>query len=198
MRNGDLIPDQAGMITKQQTVHALLQVGISKKVVTETTDANFDHLAGPKRMNVFRMNTVNNFGAADPPGPLEHFRSTGIRDGGNNPQPNSGGYDFFDKCAQFDAMPNTFSSEDIRNCSTLIWDHETRDSTCGGGSCDFFFLPAKLPSNDINADTRPGTCGPLDSGPELCPSRLHGAIIFLHEEFGTPTGESAEMPREDM
>ena len=203
MRNGDLIPDQAGMITKQQTVHALLQVGISKKVVTETTDANFDHLAAPKRMNVFRMNTINNFGAADPPGPLEHFRSTGIRDGGDNPQPNLGRYVHFERCAAFDGSPDSFSSEDISSCATLVWDHETR--------FDVSSLPAVLPSNDINEDKRPNgtcgsldsgpdncTCGSLDSGPDNCPSQLHGAIIFLHEEFGTPTGESAEMPREDM
>ena len=89
MRNGDLFPNAAGVITKQQTFDALMHVGISKKVATETTDANFDHLDDPKQLNVFRMNTVNNDGPGDPSGPIEHFRSTGIRDGGNNPQPNS-------------------------------------------------------------------------------------------------------------
>ena len=45
VKNGDLVPNAAGMITKQQTFDALMHVGISKKVATETTDANFDHLS---------------------------------------------------------------------------------------------------------------------------------------------------------
>ena len=113
VKNGDLVPDAAGMITKQQTFDALMHVGISKKVATETTDANFDHLDDPKQLNVFRMNTINADGTPDPPGPLEHFRSTGIRDGGNQPQPDAGRYAFFDDCAKFDGRGGEFSNEGL-------------------------------------------------------------------------------------
>ena len=111
VRNGDLVPNAAGMITKQQTFDALMHVGISKKVATETTDVNFDHLEDPKQLNVFRMNTVNTEGMPDPPGPLEHFRSTGIRDGGNHPRPDAGRYAHFHNCAQFDGNGDEFSNE---------------------------------------------------------------------------------------
>ena len=83
VKNGDLVPNAYGMIHKQQTRDALLRVGISEKVARETTNANFDHLSGLKELNVFRMNTVSTMSdrEPDPPGPLEHFRSTGIREG---------------------------------------------------------------------------------------------------------------------
>ena len=110
VKNGDLVPDAAGMITKQQTFDALLHVGVSRKVTEETTNANFDHLPWwSRRLNVFRMNTVNNHGPSDPPGALEHFRSTGIRDGGNNPQPDAARYDIFQQCARFDGLAADFS-----------------------------------------------------------------------------------------
>ena len=237
MRNGDLVPNAAGMITKQQTFDALMHVGISKKVATETTDANFDHLDDPKQLNVFRMNTINTDGTPDPPGPLEHFRSTGIRDGGNHPQPDADRYAFFHQCAQFDGRGDEFGNEgaaaaaprevgaerrcgvvapaqsptpphatptlakpsprvpfpraDIRDCATLVWDHEDVQP-------DFRPIPARLPSNDILESKRPSTCGPGDSGQERCESQLHGAIVFMHQEFGTPSGESAEMHVDDM
>ena len=44
VKNGDLVPSRAGLISKQQTLDALLRVGIAEKVARETTDANFDHL----------------------------------------------------------------------------------------------------------------------------------------------------------
>ena len=46
-------------------------------------------------------------------------------------------------------------------------------------------------------DKRPSTCEPRDSGQERCESQLHGAIIFMHQEFGTPSGEFAEMTVDD-
>ena len=81
VKNGDLVPDVNGMITKQQTFNAMLNVGISEKAAKETTNGNFDHLTGPKLINVYRMNTIKAVGRPDLPGALEHFRSTGIRDG---------------------------------------------------------------------------------------------------------------------
>ncbi len=66
--------------TLMQTFEALMRVGISEKVAKETTDGNFDHLPAnaPKQLNVYRMNTLKSVGVPDPPGALEHFRSTGI------------------------------------------------------------------------------------------------------------------------
>ena len=58
VRMGDLIPTRAGMISKQQTVKALLRIGVSWKVATETTDANFDHIGGDRMLNVYQMNTA--------------------------------------------------------------------------------------------------------------------------------------------
>ncbi|EOD22152.1 hypothetical protein EMIHUDRAFT_207279 [Emiliania huxleyi CCMP1516] len=199
VKNGDLVPSPAGLITKQQTFDALLRVGISEKVATETTDANFDHIDSLD-LNVFRMNTVKTFGTPDPPGPSEHFRSTGIRD---RLQPSSGAYNIFERCADFDGTAGEFSSDDIVKCANLIWDHET--------CCDFGTFPPKLRSNDVLESKRPPTCGPTDSGlsgcdpddPSLdqtpcCRSQLHGAINFMFQEFGTPTGEEAHMSTTDM
>ena len=50
VKNGDLVPDAAGTITKQQTFDALMHVGVSRRVAEETTNANFDHLPWPKRL----------------------------------------------------------------------------------------------------------------------------------------------------
>ena len=110
VKQGDLVPDAAGMITKQQTLDALLHVGVSRRVAEATTNDNFDHLPWwSRRLNVFQMNTVNNHGPSDPPGALEHFRSTGIRDGGNNPQPDALRYNTFEQCARFDNIAADFS-----------------------------------------------------------------------------------------
>ena len=147
VKNGDLVPDAAGMITKQQTFDALVNTGIARKVAKETTDANFDHL-DDKQLNVFRMNTVkpSGRGTPDPPGPLEHFRSTGIRD---ELRPNAGKYVHFENCARLDGNADTFSSRDIRECANMVWDHET--------CCEFSTLPAKLPTNDVLESKRPST-----------------------------------------
>ena len=110
VRSGDLVPDAAGMITKKQTFDALMHVGVSRKVAEETTNDNFNHLVFPHRLNVFQMNTVNDEGPPDPqPGAREHFRSTGIRDGGNFPQPDLGRYEHFHDCAHADGFGAEFS-----------------------------------------------------------------------------------------
>ena len=122
VKNGDLVPDAAGTITKQQTFDALMHVGVSRRVAEETTNANFDHLPWwSRRLNVFRMNTVNNHGPSDPPGALEHFRSTGIRDGGNNPQPDVLRYSEFHNCAGWDRLPADFSLAGERRPRKGVW-----------------------------------------------------------------------------
>jgi hypothetical protein len=199
VRNGDLVPDAAGRILKQQTFQALLNVGISEKVARETTDANFNHLPEPKALNVFRMNTVKH-GMPDPNGPLEHFRSTGIRDG---TVPGVFRYGPFNACAAYSGEEDIFDHEDIENCANLVWDNER----FGG----FGSLPAVLPSNDVLESKRPPHCEPSDSGLSgcdasdpardvrpCCRSQLHGAINFMFQEFGTPTGRDARLGRSEM
>lgn len=200
IKNGDLKPDAAGRILKVHTFQALLRVGISEKVARETTDANFDHLADPKALNVFRMNTVKHSGKPDPPGPLEHFRSTGIRD---ESAPVAFRYSHFDACAAFSGDTQVFDRVDIESCANLVWDHERFGS--------FQSIPAILPSNDVNENKRPPLCGQRDSGLSgcdahdpardqrpCCRSQLHGAISFMFQEFGTPRGEHAQLSRIEM
>lgn len=182
------MPDAMGMVTKQETFDAILRVGISEKAALQTTDVNF----GPdpsRSLNVFLMNTIKEPPMVpDPAGPIEHFRSTGIRDA---EKPNNFKYKQFERCAEFDGELGWFSLIDIRDCATLVWDHEN-------ATLDADSLPAVIPSNDVNEARRPPNCTVNDSGPELCNSQLHGAILFLFQELGTPTGENARLSKEDM
>ena len=89
VKHHDLIVDCDGFASKRQVREALLRIGISGKAVRETTDANFDHLPGDddeKRLNLFAMNTIRTLHGGSPKdGAVEHFRSTGIRDGPDGP-----------------------------------------------------------------------------------------------------------------
>ena len=81
-----------------------------------------------------------------------------------------------------------------RSCAALIWDHE-KDPVTGHFSFNFGSNPMVLPSNDVDETQRPATCTWKDSGPELCPSALHGAINFMFQEYGTPTGRDVRESR---
>ena len=119
MRNGHLDHSE-GWVSKQQAFDALLHVGISRKVAMETTDANFDHLPGEKVLNVFCMNTIKEAWATpDPPGPLEHFRSTGIRDG-LEPDGGPTAYGVFEACAAYDGPqgPRSMHAVSLLNGNT--------------------------------------------------------------------------------
>ena len=71
-------------------------------------------------------------GEPDLPGALEHFRSTGIRDGY---EPNAGKYESFAACSEYDGKAGEFSRIDIEECCNLVWDNEKRErgspATCG-------------------------------------------------------------------
>ena len=63
LKNGDLIPDKNGVITKEQTLAAFMRVGISKKTAVESTDANFQSSICPNcptSIDPFNMNTIKN------------------------------------------------------------------------------------------------------------------------------------------
>ena len=206
VKNEDLVPDIYGMVSKQETFEALMRVGISEKVARETTDANFDHLQ-VKQINVFRMNTHKASGQPDAPGALEHFRSTGIRDGLT---PNAEKYQAYEACAAYDVRfggsADELSTRDIEECANLVWDHERFEGFAAKPNS----LPAELESNDVLEAKRPAKCPKTASGlsgcdPQCsasdcprdvapcCRSQLHGAINFMHQELGTPTGPNAVM-----
>jgi len=209
VKNGDLIPQQIdgvdGFVSKQQTVNALLNIGISPHVVTETTDANFDGGDGPDPMiNLFRMNTiVDGFGhPADGPdnpafGGREHWRSTGIRDA--NGAPRKFVYDQFNRMAGDDRV---FTLDEVEAAANL-WDAPTGEA---GPRIDC--LPGEspcFPSNDMNfsaGKTSSDGKSPCTVQETMtrgaCRSQLQGAIRFMHQEFGHPTGTEALMDATEM
>eukprot|EP00798_Chlamydomonas_sp_ICE-L_P028806 gene28806-31995_t len=48
VKNGDLVPNCAGEVTKAQAVAAMIAVGISPSMVIISANGNFDHLPEPK------------------------------------------------------------------------------------------------------------------------------------------------------
>jgi len=205
-KNRDLLPDAMGTVSMQQTYEAMLRVGIAERVAHETSIHNFMSAACPtcpSRVNLFEMNTITTRrGTSSPPGlPHEHFRSTGIRDG---MRPQGGAFGFGE--TQCHLSPTVTLAKNL--CFAALWDCEgscsaSQELTSVGKS-------SHVPSNDVDVSKRPrqGTsvpdgqttrtltavCAPNDSGETKCPSQLHGAIGFMFQEFGTPTGTNAEMP----
>ena len=164
-----------------------------------------------KQINVYRMNTLKTSGHPDPAGALEHFRSTGIRDG---LVPNARKYEAYERCAAYDirfgGRADEFSTRDIEQCANLVWDREFFEGFAPQPNA----LPAELESNDVLESKRPAKCPKTASGlsgcdPQCsakdcprdvvpcCRSQLHGAINFMHQEFGTPTGPNAVMAVDD-
>lgn len=213
VKNGDLRPDARSEVSKRDTFEAILRVGISAKVATATTDANFRSASCescPTHINLFQMNTITrSFGQSSPHNaPHEHFRSTGIRD---RNQPFAGAFGFAENTCLNGASSWTIA-ENI--CLANLWD-------CGGfGTCSPRLgepggvLPSNVRSNDLDEAKRPragtvildedGTsrvlaadCKNTDTGELKCPSQLHGAIGFIFQEFGTPTGELAVLSRDE-
>eukprot|EP00965_Chrysotila_dentata_P254526 6211904-Pleurochrysis_carterae.AAC.3 len=183
-KNGDLMPDSDGFITKQETFDAFLAVGISRATATTTTNGNFDHLVlVPPRINVFAMNVVDE-GHSTPSDPnivaKEHFRSTGIRDA-ESPQ--------HDRFAMFAADSENFFrwTQEKLDAAIEFFDSEGCDKANG-----------EVCSNDVFEASRPEGCGVSDTGKDKCHSNLHDSITFLFQEFGTPTGPNAQMVKGDM
>ena len=172
MKNGDLVPDTNGFIEKNQTSEALLKVGIHHRIARETVDANFLSASCgtcPLTMDVFNMNTIRTrFGVSPVGGPHEHFRSTGIRDGD---QPFRGAFNFGERCLR---GAQRWLIDEIQ-CFANLWDREVG-------------FP---PSNDVDTSKYPPGCTEEDSGPQKCPSQLHGAIGFLFQSFGTPPNQAS-------
>merc|ERR1712151_775977 len=178
-KNGDLVPDGEGLVTKQETFEALLRVGISASVARQTTDANFQ--PSGRRINILKMNTISDTRRAkDSEGPIEHFRSTGMRDDTGPENFNEAEQKFkFQEKICLDDEETVYSHAHI-DCVAIVWDRE--------------FTNVK--SNDVNEDLR--TCNKFQSGPHDCPSQLHGALHFMHQEFGSPTGVNALVSKNDF
>jgi len=208
VKNCDLTPDAEGFVTKEQVATAMRKIGISEGAIKGTTNANFDHLPEPKRINLFEMNTIRQkYGKKErnvkwdgekiPTGAIEHFRSTGIRDKNiaNNRVDHA-------KLNQFLGGRQKF---------TLL---DTLEATNG--------FDVDSSSNDVNEEARRdfgsknADCGRWDSlnlGPYIgqgnkpnmanmrknkCFSNLYDSITTMHMEFGTPFGEDAILSRQEM
>lgn len=180
LKNGDLIPDKNGVITKEQTLAAFMRVGISKKTAVESTDANFQSSICPNcptSIDPFNMNTIKNGQNLPSPigGAKEHFRSTGIRDGSS---PNVGAWNFAEsRCVGSDRVWKLGENK----CISSTWDIDIS-------------MNGQIASNDIDAAKRPPTCtDPDDTGEEDCPSQLYGSINALFQEFANPTGPGGRL-----
>lgn len=211
VKNGDLLPDCDGFVSKRQVKDALLCVGISGRVAKATTDANFDHLDGDteeaRRLNLYAMSTVaegDHEGESPPDGAVEHFRSTGIRDVGDKSggtiQPDPTAFESLRLLAPPTGEGGKFwTLADALNGAAL-WDVDTKQVHPNGGR----------PSSDTNAMERPHECMASDtmsgnttvldatgrSVPNVahkCFSALLGSIGFMFQEFGTPTGPGAAL-----
>lgn len=203
VKHGHLQPDCEGFASKRQVREALLRVGVSGRVIRETTNGNFDHLQGDddtKRLNLFAMNTIEGItvgGNGD--GALEHFRSTGIRD--TSTGPDSGRYEHFH--ARRRVASDDFTQFEVSR-AIAAFDVDTGYDNIYGET---------LSSNDVNEDhdaRRLGGCAPsasvesvrlTDGQPDEaspCFSNLWGSIIFMFQEFGTPTGPHAVLSADEM
>eukprot|EP01063_Lacrimia_lanifica_P040985 TRINITY_DN945_c0_g3_i10.p1 TRINITY_DN945_c0_g3~~TRINITY_DN945_c0_g3_i10.p1 ORF type:complete len:344 (+),score=109.53 TRINITY_DN945_c0_g3_i10:64-1095(+) len=176
VKNGLLVPDARGFVTKAQTKAAFLEAGVPSHIATETTEANFRSAACsrcPERINPFEMNTIRGGASRGSPfgGAQEHFRSTGIRDTDNG-VPRAGAFDFGQgRCLPSDGR---WTSSAVA-CFAGLWD---RDPGCGG-----------VTSNDVDTLKRPSGCGRCEGAlaNPRCASQLGGAIDFMFEAFRDPS-----------
>jgi len=106
-KNGDLVPNAAGVVTKAQTRAAMLRAGISEQKTIATTDGNFDHLPGDKEINLFNMDLQMAFDKPLENRNKEHDFSTGVRDGA---EPNVKAYKVFE---QFIGSNDRWSQDDV-------------------------------------------------------------------------------------
>jgi len=100
-KNGDLVPDSCGRVSRQQTLDALVRVGVSLNTAEETTFGNFMHLPEPQIINIFEMDLLMPHNASGFLS-LEHDFSTGIRDGDS---PNVAKYAEFEAFMTTDGAP---------------------------------------------------------------------------------------------
>jgi len=185
IKNGDLTLDENSEITKQQFVDQFEQFGLAEDIIRVTTDENFR--TNPLgKINPFEMNVIDKRLRPDGfPGSIviEHFRSTGIRDG---PRPREGAYNFGQKSCN----PNLERwDKDSVKCFASVWDNEDKPYECLGSKC--------APSNDVNGEERPDSCSSQDAGFEKCESALYHSIDNLRKAFGTPRGTEATISDTD-
>eukprot|EP01063_Lacrimia_lanifica_P019639 TRINITY_DN270_c0_g1_i1.p1 TRINITY_DN270_c0_g1~~TRINITY_DN270_c0_g1_i1.p1 ORF type:complete len:457 (+),score=131.60 TRINITY_DN270_c0_g1_i1:58-1428(+) len=184
VKNGLLVPDAAGLITKEQTLAAFLAHGVAPEIAAATTNGNFngpDCPACPTHIDPFAMNTIADGEQVSSPfnAPQEHFRSTGIRDRSGGP--------FEGIFALGEGMclgsAEAWTLADV-TCFADVWDREQLfgcpDSGSGKGLAT---------TNDVSEEKRPAGCGPCDSflsKPEACRSALTDTIEFMFEAFKNP------------
>lgn len=179
IRNGDLVPDARGLITREGTRTAMVNRGISPQVARDTTNGNFHSPSCPTcptHIDPFNMNTIQNGEVRPSPvnQPHEHFRSTGIRDTNGSPDA------FRFHLAERQCMgPNGRWTIDNVDCFVEFFD---RDPGCGHGA------PRQLASNDVESNKRPRFCGRCDSfrTNANCESLLRGSIRTMFNEFKHP------------
>lgn len=203
-----LLTDCDGFVSKREVRTALMRLGISGKVARETTDGNFDHLPGDddaKRLNLFAMNTISGGTGGDAPGgAIEHFRSTGIRDTADGPD--AARYALFVAHAASGTGPfakGYFTQTDVSR-AIATFDVDAPHPNVYG---------ELVHSNDVNTDhpkRRDGACAPAASvrstqlvtgepqDGDACLSNLHGSIVFMFQEMGTPTGPNAKLTATEM
>ena len=150
-------------------------------IANATADDNFEGEkcdSCPHRINPFEMNTITNDLKFSPKGgPHEHYRSTGIRDGGVFPN-------------KFDAAEGAcvpFGGVWDLNAITCMADFWDSDPGCNKTNT------APRQSNDVDINKRPaGCCVDVPEGEPCCEStaqnqncrsQLHGTITFLFDSY---------------
>eukprot|EP01063_Lacrimia_lanifica_P019640 TRINITY_DN270_c0_g1_i3.p1 TRINITY_DN270_c0_g1~~TRINITY_DN270_c0_g1_i3.p1 ORF type:complete len:416 (+),score=136.12 TRINITY_DN270_c0_g1_i3:58-1305(+) len=200
VKNGLLVPDAAGLITKEQTLAAFLAHGVAPEIAAATTNGNFngpDCPACPTRIDPFAMNTIADGEQVSSPfnAPQEHFRSTGIRD--------RAGGQLSKKVFRFGeeaCLPEGATAWTLADvlCFADVWDRDAHPHTCPDlrAGTEPSFAKKLTRSNDVSEEKRPAGCGPCDSflsKPEACRSALTDTIEFMFEAFKNPaTGTFAK------
>jgi hypothetical protein len=187
LKNGDLKLDVNNEITGTRLLEEMGKFGIDGKIRDNTVSDNFGGLPGLlKTINPFAMDVIRSPSRLAPRDThvIEHFRSTGIREGGG-----AHAYDFGKQ--QCNPGSERWNKHSVR-CFANVWDHEEGSNPmheCMARQCVF--------SNDVNEAQRPRGCSAQDAGFEKCHSALYDSIDNLRKVFGTPPGSEATISDAD-
>ena len=206
VKNGDLLPDCEGHVTKEQVFEAMLRIGISAKVAHATSNANFDHLA-EKSLFLWGMNTITTGegGSTARGNAPEHFRSTGIRDAADG-RPDKRRYAIWHGFRRIADSVTGFGFLTQAEVTRAIAAFDVDPGEVN------IYGERGVHSNDVNLEhpARAAGCGPSDSVATMqltddqpdetspCFSNLHGSITFMFQEMGTPTGPKAILSDVEM
>lgn len=102
------MPDACGRVARQQTLDALVRVGVSLSTAEATTFGNFMHLPQPQIINIFEMDLSMPHNP-EPFESREHDFSTGVRDGGG---PSEAQFEVFEQFGRTDGRAG-WSEEDV-------------------------------------------------------------------------------------